>query len=141
MILLDTNVISEPLKASGNPNVLEWIDRQAIETLYLSTITLAELRFGIAALPEGKRRDALQFGLEQRVLPLFDGRVLPFDEAASHSYARLRARARALGQAIAPVDGYIAAIAATHDLIVATRDSPPFKAAGLLVINPWQQQS
>lgn len=137
MILLDTNVVSEPLKASGDMNVLAWIDAQIIETLYLSTISLAELRFGIAALPEGKRRDALHSSLEQRVLPLFAGRILSFDDPASRAYATLRARARTAGQAIAPTDGYIAAIAATHDFAVATRDTSPFDAAGVAVINPW----
>jgi predicted nucleic acid-binding protein len=137
MILLDTNVISEPLKATGNTNVLAWIDAQNIETLYLSTISLAELRFGIAALPEGKRRDTLHYSLEHRVLPLFVGRLLPFDDPASKSYAR----ARIAGQAIAPADGYIAAIAATHGFTVATRDTSPFEAAGLIVINPWSCQA
>ncbi len=141
MILLDTNVVSEPLKAAGDTNVLAWIDAQMIETLYLSTISLAKLRFGIAVLPGGKRRDTLHFSLEQRVLPLFAGRILPFDDPASQSYATLRARARAGGQAIAPADGYIAAIAATHGFAVATRDTSPFDAAGLAVINPWTWQA
>ena len=137
MILLDTNVVSEPLKSSGDMNVLAWIDAQIIETLYLSTISLAELRFGIAVLPDGKRRETLHSSLERRVLPLFAGRILPFDDAASQAYATLRARARAAGQAIAPADGYIAAIAATHGFAVATRDTSPFEAADLSVINPW----
>ena len=137
MILLDTNVVSESLRAVSDANVLAWIDAQIVETLYLSTISLAELRFGIAALPEGKRRDALHFNFEQRVLPLFAGRILPFDESASQAYATLRARARSAGLAIAPVDGYIAAIAAAHGFAVATRDTSPFDAAGLAAINPW----
>ena len=137
MILLDTNVVSEPLKASCDKNVLSWIDEQVIETLYLSTISLAELRFGIAVLPEGKRRDTLFSSLEQQVLPLFAGRILLFDEQASQAYATLRARARNAGQAIATADGYIAAIAATHGFAVATRDTSPFEAVGLKVINPW----
>ena len=141
MILLDTNVVSEPLKSAGDANVLAWIDAQIIETLYLSTISLAELRFGIAALPEGKRRDTLHFSLEQRILPLFVGRILLFDDPASKSYATLRARVRAIGQAIAPADGYIAAIAAMHGFAVATRDTSPFNAAGLVVINPWTWQA
>ena len=140
MILLDTNVISEPLKLNGDVGVLTWIDAQIIETLYLSTISLAELRFGIAALAPGKRRDTLHTSLEQRVLPLFVGRILPFDAATSEAYAVLRARARAQGKAIAPADGYIAATATSHGLIVATRDTSPFEAAGLTVINPWNTQ-
>ena len=141
MILLDTNVVSEPLRASGDLNVLVWIDAQIIETLYLSTISLAELRFGIAALPEGKRRESLHASLEQRILPLFAGRILAFDEAASRAYAMLRARARTAGQAIAPADGYIAAIAQAQGFAVATRDTTPFDAAGLTVINPWAWQA
>ena len=137
MILLDTNVVSEPLKTSCDKNVLSWLDEQVIETLYLSTISLAELRFGIAALPEGKRRDTLFSSLEQQVLPLFAGRILPFDEQASQAYATLRANARTAGRAIATADGYIAAIAVTHGLAVATRDTSPFEAVGLKVINPW----
>jgi predicted nucleic acid-binding protein len=137
MILLDTNVISEPLKLTADVAVLNWIDAQMIETLYLSTISLAELRFGIAALSPGKRRDTLHTSFEQRILPLFAGRILPFDAAASEANAVLRARARAQGKAIAPADGYIAATAISHGLMVATRDTGPFEAAGLRVINPW----
>ncbi|MDR3617295.1 MAG: type II toxin-antitoxin system VapC family toxin [Candidatus Obscuribacterales bacterium] len=141
MILLDTNVISEPLKVHGDTNVLAWIDAQIIETLYLSAITLAELRFGIAVLPDGQRRNTLHTGLERRVLPLFAGRILPFDEAASKAYAKLRADARATGRDMALADGYIAGIASTHDFIVATRDTSPFEAAGLTVINPWRSKT
>ena len=138
MILLDTNGVSEPLKLSGDVAVLNWIDAQAIETLYLSTISLAELRFGMAALPAGKRRDMLHTSLEQRILPLFAGRIVSFDDAASQAYAQLRAKARAQGKAVAPADGHIAATALTHGLMVATRDTAPFEAASLSVINPWQ---
>ena len=137
MILLDTNVISEPLKIAGDAKVLAWLDAQMIETLYLSTISLAELRFGIATMPAGKRRETLHTSLEQRILPLFAGRILPFDEATTEAYARLRALARGQGKAIATADGYIAATAIHHGLMVATRDTGPFEAAGLQVINPW----
>ncbi|GAB7541045.1 MULTISPECIES: type II toxin-antitoxin system VapC family toxin [unclassified Cupriavidus] len=137
MILLDTNVVSEPLRAVGDPSVLAWIDAQNIETLYLAAISLAELRFGIAAMPAGKRREILQTSLERRVLPLFAGRILSFDAAASSAYAEIRARARAQGMAIATADGYIAATAAANGLTVATRDTAPFEAAGLEIINPW----
>ena len=138
MILLDTNVISEPIKLTGDARVLAWLDAQLIESLYVSTISLAELRFGIAALPAGKRKDTLHNSLQQRILPLFNGRILPFDEAASETSGVLRARARAQGKAIATADGYIAATAIHHGLMVATRDFAPFEAAGLKVINPWE---
>ena len=137
MILLDTNVVSEPLKLAGDVNVLAWLDGQILETLYLSTISLAELRFGIAVLPEGKRKDTLLSSFESRVLPLFTGRILTFDESASRTYAALRASARSAGRAIALADGYIAAIALSNKFAIATRDTSPFEAAGLTVINPW----
>lgn len=136
MILLDTNIISEALKPGGDPAVLAWLDAQAIETLFLSTITLAELRFGVAAMPAGQRRDILGRELDQRVLPIFEGRVLPFSLAAADAYGELRARARAAGKAISTADGYIAAIAAAHGFAVATRDVGPFEAAQLRVIKP-----
>ncbi|RYF21248.1 MAG: type II toxin-antitoxin system VapC family toxin [Comamonadaceae bacterium] len=138
MIVLDTNVISELWKVEPDPHVLAWMDAQAVETLYLSAVTVAELRYGLAAMPDGKRRTVYQMRLENEVLPHFVGRVLAFDMAASKTYAELMARARAEGKAIAQADGYIAATAAAHGLIVATRDTSPFEAAGLSVINPWQ---
>ena len=138
MILLDTNVVSEPLRQAPAPRVIEWIDAQPLETLFLSAITVAELRAGVALLPAGKRRTLLQDSLEKRVLPLFAGRVLPFDLACTKAYAQLTAKARASGAAIAPADGYIAAIAAANGFAVATRDTQPFEAAGISVINPWQ---
>lgn len=137
MILIDTNVISELWKAQPSANVLAWVDAQSIETLYLSAVTVAELRFGLATMPKGKRRTVFQDRMETEVLPAFAGRVLPFDLAASQAYADLMARAMAGGQTIGKADGYIAAIAAASGLMVATRDTSPFEAAGLKVINPW----
>lgn len=139
MILIDTMVISEAWRPKPELSVVEWLDAQALETLHLSAITVAELRFGIAAMARGKRRDLMQARLEREVLPLFAGRVLVFDLEASHAYATLMAQARAKGKGISAADGYIAATASTHGLIVATRETGPFEAAGLKVINPWKQ--
>jgi len=137
VIVLDTNVISELWKLEPNPNALAWLDAQAVETLYLSAISVAELRYGLATMPGGRRRSIYQKRLEHEVLPLFSGRVLAFDLTASQAYSDLMSRARARGQAIGTADGYIAAIAAAHGLMVATRDTSPFRAAELNVINPW----
>ena len=137
MILLDTNVVSEPLRPVPDARVVEWIDAQPLETLFLSAITVAELRAGAALMPAGKRRTGLQESLETRVLPLFAGRVLPFDLGCTRAYADLMAQARASGLAIASADGYIAAIAAANGLAVATRDTGPLEAAGATVFNPW----
>jgi predicted nucleic acid-binding protein len=138
MILLDANVVSEPLRHAPEVQVIEWIDAQPLETLFLSAITVAELRAGVALLPAGKRREGLQENLEKRVLPLFIGRVLPFDLACTRAYAELMAKARAAGLAVATTDSYIAAIAIANGFVVATRDASPFEAAGAAVINPWQ---
>jgi len=137
MILLDTNVVSEPLRAAPDARVVAWIDAQPLETLFLSAITVAELRAGVALLPAGKRQAALQDNLEKRVLPLFAGRVLPFDLACAPAYAALMAKARAAGVAVAAADAFIAAIATANGLTVATRDMRPFEAAHVGVINPW----
>ena len=137
MILLDTNVVSEPLRHAPNPRVIEWIDAQPVETLYLSAITVAELRAGVALLPTGKRRTGLHENLEKRVLPLFAGRIPAFDLACTQAYAALLAKARSAGLSIATADGYIAAIATANGFAVATRDTRPFEAAGVAVINPW----
>lgn len=138
MILLDTNVVSEPLRPMPDARVVAWIDAQPLETLFLSAITVAELRAGVAQLPAGKRRAGLHDNLEKRVLPLFAGRVLPFDLACTSTYAALTAKARAAGRVVAAADVYIAAIAAANGLAVASRDAEPFAAAGLVVIDPWR---
>ncbi|MBB4226737.1 type II toxin-antitoxin system VapC family toxin [Rhizobium mongolense] len=140
MILLDTNVISEPWKPVPDGAVIGWMDAQAIETLFLSAITIAELRFGIAAMPSGKRQTILRDRLEGEVLPHFAERILPFGLAASQFYSELMVRARVSGKAIGKADGYIAATAAANGLAVATRDTSPFEAAGVKVINPWSLQ-
>ena len=137
MILLDTNVISEPWKPAPDTAVLTWLDAQAIETLFISAISIAELRFGIASMPSGKPQTILHDRLEGEVLPIFDGRILPFNVGTSQFYADLMARGRTSGKAIGKADGYIAATAAENHLAVATRDTSPFEAAGLRVINPW----
>jgi toxin FitB len=140
MILLDTNVLSEPLRPAPEARVLAWLNAQGIETLYVSTITVAELRFGIAAMPTGKRKTILSGRFESEVLPLFSDRILVFDLEAASAYAALMARARQLGESISTADGYIAATAMAKEFAVATRDESPFRAAGLKVINPWDTE-
>jgi predicted nucleic acid-binding protein len=114
-----------------------WLDLQPLETLYLSVVTVAELRLGVARLPVGKRRESLRDRLEAEVLPAFAGRILPFDMAATQAYADLSAKAQSAGFAIGLADGYIAAIATSNGMMVATRDRAPFDAASVPVIDPW----
>lgn len=137
MIVLDTNVISETFKPDPSPPVLEWLDANAPETLYLTSIALAELRLGIAILPTGKRRDGLQNVLENVVLPRFSGRVLSFDEAASAAFAQLQSTARAEGRTLPTMDGLIASICRTHGFGLATRNIDDFLWTGIDLIDPW----
>ena len=137
MIIVDTNVISEPLRAAGNPAVTAWLDAQAVETLFLTSVNLAELLSGTSIMPEGKRKDSIATGLIELLDGVFGARILPFDAEAAKAYAELNAKAQSQGRAISFADGQIAAIAKVHGFIVATRDTTPFEAAGVKVINPW----
>ncbi len=136
MILLDTNVISEAMKPEPHAAVRDWLDAQVAETLFVSSVTIAELMFGIGALPQGKRKDKLAAALEG-VLELFADRILPFDTGSARRYADLAIAARAAGKGFPTPDGYIAAIAAAHGFAVASSDTSAFMAAGLSVIDPW----
>lgn len=140
MIVLDTNVVSEAMKPAPNPAVQDWLNQQVAETLYLSSITIAELMFGIGALPSGRRKSALSETLDG-LLHLFAGRILTFDEHAARRYGELAVKAKAAGRGFPTPDGYIAAIANAHGFIVATRDTSPFVAAGVPVINPWNVET
>ena len=140
MILVDTNVVSESLRRAPVSRVTEWLDAQALETLYLSASTVAELRFGVWSLPAGRRRDRLLEDLEERVSPMFVGRVLPFDPATAKAYAELMAKARSEGRTIPVSDGYIAATAAARGMLVVTRDTAPIEVAGLRTVDPWTVQ-
>ena len=138
MILLDTNVVSEAMKPEPNLSVQAWLNDQAVETLYLSSVTLAELLFGIAALPAGRRKEMLEQALSG-LMGLFRDRVLPFDIDAARHYAELAVTAKSSGRGFPTPDGYIAAIAASRKFIVASRDIAPYEAAGVSVINPWEK--
>ncbi|MBF0335383.1 MAG: type II toxin-antitoxin system VapC family toxin [Alphaproteobacteria bacterium] len=136
MILLDTNVVSEAMKPEPHRRVRDWLDAQAAETLFLSSVTVAELMFGIGALPEGRRKTNLAAALDG-VLDLFEARILSFETQAARRYAEIAVKARAAGMGFPTPDGYIAAIAAAHGFAVASRDTSAFVAAGLTVIDPW----
>jgi predicted nucleic acid-binding protein len=137
MIILDTNIVSEPLKPQPTPAVLKWLDRQAPATLYLTTINLAELWSGIEILPAGKRRTQLQHAMNRQVLSLFERRVLTFDQKAAEVFGRINASAQAAGNPIDFADAAIAAIATTHGFILATRNERDFKGTGVELLNPW----
>ena len=136
MIVLDTNVVSEAMKPEPHSAVRAWLNGQATETLYLSTVTVAELLFGIGALPVGRRKDLLAQTLDG-LMRLFRDRVLPFDMDAARCYAELAVSAKTAGRGFPTPDGYIAAVASSRGFMVASRDTEPFKAPNIRVINPW----
>ena len=141
MIVLDTNVISEPTKPVANLSVLTWLNRQERGTLCLTAISLAELLGGLALLPEGRRKQALGSALDEHIGKLILTPILAFDREAALAYAALLARAKTNRYTLGMADAQIAAIALAHGFAVATRDVDPFIAAGVPVINPWEHES
>ena len=139
MIVLDTNVVSDAMRPEPDATVIAWLNEQAAQTLNLSSVTLAELLFGIRALPAGKRKNRLDRALSE-LLALFKDRILPFDTDAARRYADLAVTARNGGRGLPTPDGYIAAVAASRGFIVASRDTSLYEAAGVKVINPWMYQ-
>jgi len=139
VIILDTNVVSEPLRPAPDQAVVDWLDAQPAEALYLTSISTAELLAGVARLPHGARRQTLEASLETLLRRLFGTRRLAFDDAAARAYADLLERAAGRGAALPLADGMIAAIAYVHGFAVATRDVAPFIAAGVKTIDPWRR--
>jgi predicted nucleic acid-binding protein len=137
MIILDTNVVSEPLKPSPDAAVLGWLDRQGPATLYLTTISQAELLAGVLAVPAGKRRTELQRVLNVALVSLFSSRILPFGERSAAAYAQLVSAANAAGNPIHFADAAIAAIAIEHNFTLATRNARGYKGTSVKLLNPW----
>ena len=135
MIVLDTNVVSEPLKPRPSSKVMAWLDNQSAETLFIAAVSRAELRFGVLKLPDGKRRNALATHID-RVLDLFKDRTLSFDAAAADQLAMIAAHCEKMGKRIVAPDAYIAACAAARGFAVATRNVSHFEHTGVRVINP-----
>ncbi len=138
MIILDTNVISEPLKPRASAVVRIWLDLQPKESLYLTAPSLMELLFGIALLPEGRRKRGMATAIDELLTHFFADRFLAFGREAAAMYAVLARRAMVKGHPISVADCQIAAIAAVHGFAVATRDTAPFLAVGVPVVNPWE---
>ena len=137
MIILDTHVVSEPLKPLPHQGVVDWLNAQAPASLFITSINLAELLAGVETMPQGKRRDALAQALANQVGALFEDRVLHFDTRAAQCFAPSMSGAQAQGNPVGFADCAIAAIAKTHGFIVATRNAHDFLGTGVEVINPW----
>jgi predicted nucleic acid-binding protein len=141
MIVLDTNVISELMRAMPETAVIDWIDTHADIDLFVTAITVAELLFGIARLPDGRRKSNLATHVERMIDEDFDHRVLPFDEAAAAHYADIAATRERGGQPISGADAQIAAICRSYGSTLATRNVHDFTNTGITVVDPWSDPS
>jgi predicted nucleic acid-binding protein len=138
MIVLDTNVLSETWRPKPSAKVLGWMRSQPSAGLFTTAITEAELLYGIALLPDGKRRRALESAIGLIFAEDLAGRVLPFDSAAAREYADIAAARRRVGRRIAEADAQIAAIARSRSALLATRNVEDFAGCGLTVVSPWE---
>jgi len=136
-MLLDTNVVSELMRPAPEAAVLSWINRQAADTLWLNSVVVSELLYGIARLPDGKRRAQLAQTVQAMLGEDFSGRVLPFDLDAAVVYADLVAMRERQGLAIDIADAQIAAMCLAHGATLVTRNTKHFDGLGLTLINPW----
>ncbi len=137
MIVLDTNVVSELMKATPDGHVIKWVGAQPSASLFTTSITQAEILHGIMLLPSGKRRAAIADAAEAMFVEDFRGRILPFNSDAAHPYARIATERRRAGRPISHFDAQIAAIAHSARATVATRNTTDFDDCGVRVINPW----
>ena len=138
MFVLDTNVVSELMRSAPAAPVLVWMDERPARSLFITAVTEAEVRTGIALLPQGARRRALANAAEQTLDGLFGGRVLPFDSRAARTFADIFSACRAVGRPIAQADCQIAAIAGSRDMAVATRNVRDFVDTGVETVDPWK---
>ena len=137
MVVLDTNVVSELMREAPHADVLVWVDDRPTRQLCVTAVTEAEVRTGIAFLPDGRRRRRLAEAADRAFRSLFAGRILPFDSEAAHAYAEIAAARRAAGRPLSQADGQIAAIARARGMAVATRNVRDFADIGIDLIDPW----
>jgi predicted nucleic acid-binding protein len=137
--LLDTNVPSEVIRQRADVKVDFWVRSQDDETLYLSAITIGELRKGLAIHPEGKRRDQIEEWLEADLIPAFTDRILPVTRAIAERWGVLSGMRQMRGRPLGMADGLIAATALEHGLIIVTRNVRDFEDLGLKIVNPWAE--
>jgi hypothetical protein len=138
--LLDTNVISESMKPQPDPGVVSWLASLDEDHVYMSVMTLTELRYGVERLSMGARRKRLDEWLQQELTERFEGRILPVDSLVAYVCGRLVARSEALGRPIEPRDAFIAATAEVHRLTLVTRNASDFRPTVKSVLNPWTER-
>ena len=136
-VLLDTNVVSELIRKAPDPAVETWATGRPLEDMFFSAVSEAELRYGAAILPAGRRRESLISDIERMLRDAFEDRILPFDSDAARAYADIAAARRSTGRPVAPADCQIAAIARSRDMAVATRNVRDFEDIDVEVFDPW----
>ncbi len=141
MILLDTNVVSELMKLAPEPAVIGWINALPGSTVFLSAVTQAEILYGIALVPAGRRREGLAQAARTAFETYFRGRIVPFDSEAAEAFAVLAAGRRQAGMPISQADAQIAAIAGSRGAVIATRNVADFVGCGVEIVNPWGDSS
>lgn len=141
MIVLDTNVLSELMRASPAGAVERWLSEQPATTLFTTTFTQSEILYGVALLPGGRRRTALLAAVEAMFEVDFAERLLPFDGAAARSFADIASRRRKAGRPVSQADGQIAAIALSRGASLATRNAVDFEGCGVPLIDPWKESA
>jgi predicted nucleic acid-binding protein len=137
MIVVDTNVVAEAMKVSPAPAVISWLNAQETSGLFLTTVTIGEIRFGLRVLPQGKRRLQLEQAFERVIADAFAGRILAFDEEAARQYGEVMGRRREIGRPLSVLDGQIASIARANSFAVATRNVRDFVDCGVEIVNPF----
>ncbi|MBF0356439.1 MAG: type II toxin-antitoxin system VapC family toxin [Alphaproteobacteria bacterium] len=137
MIILDTNVLSAVMRRDADPIIVAWLDRQPSESLWITTITIFEIRFGLELLPDGRRRVELEKAFAEALEADFQRRILPFDIRAAEEAAMLAARRRNAGQTVEFRDTQIAGIALARQAALATRNVRHFQDVPVKVIDPW----
>jgi len=138
MVLLDTNVISELMRPEASAIVLKWFSRQHAHELYSSSVSVAEIFYGVELFPAGKRRNELLAGAERMFANVLAGRVFAFEDEAARAFARIASVRRKAGRPIAEMDARIAAIADVHGATLATRNTADFEGCGIRLVNPWR---
>jgi len=138
MILIDTNIISEIMSQSPSANVLDWVNNQDSLLLFISTITIAEINYGLRIMPEGKRKNNLTERFKYFISKAFEQRIVDFNENAAIQYADIMAHRKEIGRPMSVLDGQIAAIARSNDLKIATRNVRDFEECGVIIINPFE---
>ncbi len=136
--LLDTNCISELVRNKPEPRVLEWMEAADESLLYLSVLTLGEIRKGVAGLPRGKRQTQLEMWLELDLQARFSGRILSIDAPIADRWGLMAAEAKGKGRALSAIDGLLAATALQHSLTIVSRNISDFANKQVSTLNPWE---